>query len=105
MGVVYLIIIGAAAGFLATRLMRIEAGVVQTVLIGIAGALIGAVVIRVLLMVTGLLGGLIGAVLGSLLLIWLYQMYLGRKKAARALRFPLLTTPAQGHISTDQTRV
>ncbi|HMB14634.1 MAG TPA: GlsB/YeaQ/YmgE family stress response membrane protein [Roseovarius sp.] len=79
MGVVYLIIIGAAAGFLATRLMRIEAGVVQTVLIGIAGALIGAVVIRVLLMVTGLLGGLIGAVLGSLLLIWLYQMYLGRK--------------------------
>ncbi len=53
MGIVYLIIIGAAAGFLATRLMRIEAGVVQTVLIGIAGALIGAVVIRVLLMVTG----------------------------------------------------
>jgi uncharacterized membrane protein YeaQ/YmgE (transglycosylase-associated protein family) len=79
MGVVYLIIIGAAAGFLATRLMRIEAGVVQTVMIGIAGALIGGVVIRVLLMVTGLLGGLIGAVLGSLLLIWLYQMYLGRK--------------------------
>ena len=79
MGIVYLIIIGAAAGFLATRLMRIEAGGVQTVLIGIAGALIGAVVIRVLLMVTGLLGGLIGAVLGSLLLIWLYQMYLGRK--------------------------
>jgi uncharacterized membrane protein YeaQ/YmgE (transglycosylase-associated protein family) len=79
MGVVYLIIIGAAAGFLATRLMRIEAGVVQTVMIGIAGALIGGVVIRVLLMVTGLFGGLIGAVLGSLLLIWLYQMYLGRK--------------------------
>ncbi|GAW34470.1 putative membrane protein YeaQ/YmgE (transglycosylase-associated protein family) [Roseovarius sp. MBR-154] len=79
MGVVYLIIIGAAAGFLATRLMRIEAGVVQTVMIGIAGALIGGVVIRVLLMVTGLLGGLIGAVLGSLLLIWLYRMYLGRK--------------------------
>ncbi|MET4102615.1 putative membrane protein YeaQ/YmgE (transglycosylase-associated protein family) [Roseovarius sp. MBR-78] len=79
MGVVYLIMIGAAAGFLATRLMRIEAGVVQTVMIGIAGALIGGVVIRVLLMVTGLLGGLIGAVLGSLLLIWLYQVYLGRK--------------------------
>ncbi len=79
MGVVYLIIIGAAAGFLATRLMRIEAGVVQTVMIGIAGALIGGVVIRALLMVTGLLGGLIGAVLGSLLLIWLYQIYLGRR--------------------------
>lgn len=79
MGVVYLIIIGAAAGFLATRLMRIESGVVQTVMIGIAGALIGGVVIRALLMVTGLLAGLIGAVLGSLLLIWLYQIYLGRR--------------------------
>lgn len=79
MGVVYLIVIGAAAGFLATRLMRIEAGVVPTILIGIAGALIGGVLIRVILTVTGLLGGLIGAVLGALLLIWLYQTYLGRK--------------------------
>jgi uncharacterized membrane protein YeaQ/YmgE (transglycosylase-associated protein family) len=79
MTVVYLVIIGAAAGFLATRLMRIEAGVVQTVMIGIAGALIGGVVIRVLLMVTGLLGGLIGAVLGAMLLIWLYEVYLGRR--------------------------
>ena len=79
MGIVYLIIVGAAAGFLATRLMRIEAGVVQTVMIGIAGALIGGLVIRTLLLVTGLLGGLIGAVLGALLLIWLYQIYLGNK--------------------------
>jgi uncharacterized membrane protein YeaQ/YmgE (transglycosylase-associated protein family) len=59
--------------------MRIEAGVVQTVLIGIAGALIGGVLIRVILTVTGLLGGLIGAVLGAMLLIWLYQLYLGRR--------------------------
>jgi len=79
MSIVYLIIIGAAAGFLATRMMRIEAGVVQTVFIGIAGALIGGVLIRVILTMTGLLGGLIGAVLGAMLLIWLYQMYLGRK--------------------------
>jgi uncharacterized membrane protein YeaQ/YmgE (transglycosylase-associated protein family) len=79
MSIVYLIIIGAAAGFLATRMMRIEAGVVQTVLIGIAGALIGGVLIRVILTVTGLLGGLIGAVLGAMLLIWLYQLYLGRR--------------------------
>jgi uncharacterized membrane protein YeaQ/YmgE (transglycosylase-associated protein family) len=30
-------------------------------------------------MVTGLLGGLIGAVLGAMLLIWLYEVYLGRR--------------------------
>ncbi len=28
----------------------------------------------------GLLGGLIGAVLGALLLIWIYQTYIARKK-------------------------
>lgn len=79
MGVVYLIIVGAAAGFLATRLMRVRAGVVETVLLGIAGALIGGVLIRVILTVTGLLGGLIGAVLGAVLLIWLYRMYLEKR--------------------------
>ena len=79
MVVVWLIIIGTAAGFLATRLMRVEAGVVPTILIGIAGALIGGVLIRVILTVTGILGGLIGAVLGALLLLWLWQTYLDRK--------------------------
>ncbi|SEL95546.1 hypothetical protein SAMN05443999_11067 [Roseovarius azorensis] len=79
MAVVWLIIIGAAAGFLATRLMRVEAGVVPTILIGIAGALIGGVLIRAILTVTGILGGLIGAVLGALLLLWLWQTYLDRK--------------------------
>lgn len=41
MGLVFLLIIGTAAGFLATRVMRIEADVPTTVVIGMAGALIG----------------------------------------------------------------
>ena len=65
MPVVLLIIIGAAAGFIATRLMRIEAGIVQTVLIGIGGALIGGLAIRFLVAITGALAGLVGAVLGA----------------------------------------
>jgi len=80
MGVVYLIIIGAAAGFLATRLMRLETDIVTTIAIGIAGALIGGLVLQVLAAVLGLLGGLIGAVLGALLLIWLYQTYIAKRK-------------------------
>ncbi|KRS14178.1 GlsB/YeaQ/YmgE family stress response membrane protein [Roseovarius indicus] len=80
MSVIYLIIIGAAAGFLATRIMKIEAGILPTIGIGIAGALIGGLVLQVLLTVAGLLGGLIGAVLGALLLIWLYQTYWARRK-------------------------
>ena len=79
MGIVGLLIVGIAAGFLATRLMRVEMGVVPTILIGIAGTLIGAVVIRMVRMITGFLCGLVGAVLGAMLLVWLYQTYLGRK--------------------------
>lgn len=75
MPVVLLIIVGAAAGFIATRLMRIEAGIVQTVLIGIGGALIGGLAIRFLVAITGALAGLVGAVLGALLLIWVWQAF------------------------------
>jgi len=76
MPIIALIIIGAAAGFLATRLMRIETDVVTTVVIGMAGALIGGLVLRFLLTVMGLLAGFVGAVLGALLLVWLWQRYL-----------------------------
>ena len=76
--VIWLIIIGAAAGFLATRMMRIEADIPTTVAIGIAGALIGGFVLRALTTMLGLLSGLVGAVLGALLLIWLWQKYARR---------------------------
>ena len=75
MSVIYLIIVGAAAGFLATRLMKLETDIITTIAIGVAGALIGGLVLQILATVAGLLGGLIGAVLGALLLIWLYQTY------------------------------
>ncbi|MEP1329700.1 GlsB/YeaQ/YmgE family stress response membrane protein [Pseudophaeobacter sp.] len=78
MNIVFLIIIGAAAGFLATRLMRIEADIITTVVIGIAGALIGGLVLRTLLTVMGMMAGLVGAVLGALALIWLWQTYIKR---------------------------
>lgn len=78
MGIVALIIIGAAAGFLATRIMRIEADIPTTMLIGIVGALIGGLVLRALLTMMGALAGLVGAVLGALVVIWVWQTYLKR---------------------------
>ncbi len=78
MGFLYLVIIGAAAGFLATRLMKIETNVVTTVGIGILGAIIGGVVLRFLLAVFGIFAGFIGAILGAMLLIWLWQTYFQR---------------------------
>lgn len=75
MSLIALIIIGAAAGFLATRMMKIEANMITTVSIGVFGALVGGLVLRVLLMVTGWLAGFVGAVLGAMVLIWLWQKY------------------------------
>jgi uncharacterized membrane protein YeaQ/YmgE (transglycosylase-associated protein family) len=76
MGFVAMIIIGAAAGFLATRLLRIEADILTTMAIGIGGALIGGLLLRFLLAVTGLMAGFVGAVLGAMALIWLWQTYI-----------------------------
>ncbi|MBO9445391.1 GlsB/YeaQ/YmgE family stress response membrane protein [Ruegeria sp. R14_0] len=78
MPVIALIIIGAAAGFLATRLMRIEASIPATMLIGIIGALVGGIVLRALVTVAGWLSGFVGAVLGALLVIWIWQTYFRR---------------------------
>ena len=78
MHVIALIIIGAAAGFLATRMMKLETGIVATMAIGIAGALVGGIVLRLLLTMMGALAGFVGAVLGALLLIWLWKTYIAR---------------------------
>lgn len=73
-----IIIIGAAAGFLATRLLRIEADILTTVAIGIGGALIGGLLLRFLLLITGWMAGFVGAVLGAMALIWLWQTYIAK---------------------------
>ncbi|MEY4984899.1 MAG: hypothetical protein RIR62_3165 [Pseudomonadota bacterium] len=72
-----LLIVGAAAGFLATRLMRVQLDVVTTVALGVAGALVGWFVLRVLVAVTGWVAGFVGAVIGSLLIVWLWKKYRG----------------------------
>ncbi|MFZ1727113.1 MAG: GlsB/YeaQ/YmgE family stress response membrane protein [Albidovulum sp.] len=75
MQIIALVIIGAAAGFIATRAMKIEADVITTIAIGIFGALIGGLVLRILLAITGFAAGFVGAVLGAIALIWLWERY------------------------------
>ncbi|HEY0274697.1 MAG TPA: GlsB/YeaQ/YmgE family stress response membrane protein [Paenirhodobacter sp.] len=75
MPILALIIIGAAAGFLATRLMRIEASIPTTIAIGVIGAVIGGLTLRFLLALLGWAAGFVGAVLGALLLLWLWRLY------------------------------
>ena len=75
MMVIWLIIVGAAAGFIATRAMNLNTNVVATVAIGIGGALIGGLVLRLLLGLLGMAAGFVGAILGALVLIWIWQTY------------------------------
>lgn len=75
MGIVLMIVIGTAAGFLATRFMKLETDVPTTIAIGVGGALIGGFLLRALVMVTGWMAGFVGAVLGAMALIWLWKTY------------------------------
>jgi uncharacterized membrane protein YeaQ/YmgE (transglycosylase-associated protein family) len=73
-----IVIIGTAAGFLATRFMRVQPDVPTTVVIGVAGSAIGWVVLRFLVTVTGWVAMFAGAVIGAVLLIWLWRTYIAR---------------------------
>ena len=75
MGLILMIIVGAAAGFFATRMMRMETDIPTTVAIGVGGALIGGFVLRALITLTGWMAGFVGAVLGAFLILWLWKTY------------------------------
>lgn len=71
-----LLIIGTAAGFLATRLLRMETDILTTIAIGVGGTLVGWLLWRLIVMMAGWLGFFIPALAGSLLLVWLWQRYI-----------------------------
>jgi len=73
MQIIALIIIGAAAGLVATRLMRLQTDLLTTVGIGIIGALVGGFVLRFLVIIGGWLAGFVGAVVASMFIIWVWQ--------------------------------
>lgn len=75
MSFILLAIVGVAAGFLATRLLKIEADIPTTAAIGVFGALIGGLLLRTLVMMMGWLAGFVGATLGALVLAYVYKRY------------------------------
>lgn len=79
MAVALLIIVGAAAGFIATRLMRVDTNVVVTVAVGVLGALIGGLLLRALVTVSAVAFGFVGAVLGAVFLIWFWQTFVQKR--------------------------
>lgn len=75
MSVLFLIIIGVAAGFIASKVMKTNLSLIETIAIGVLGAIIGGLVLRGLIAAGSLIFGLVGAVVGACILIWLYQRY------------------------------
>jgi uncharacterized membrane protein YeaQ/YmgE (transglycosylase-associated protein family) len=81
------IILGIVAGFLGRLLMpgKDPMGFFATVLLGLAGSVIGFLIFTELLGIGDNdvfdLGGLIGAIIGVMILLGLYRAYLGRRES------------------------
>lgn len=79
MPIVLLIVIGALAGVFATRLMRMNTDLPTAMVIGVLGAVVGGLGFRFLMTSAGWIGGFVLALLGSLVLLWLYQLWQGKR--------------------------
>jgi uncharacterized membrane protein YeaQ/YmgE (transglycosylase-associated protein family) len=78
MSIIWMIIVGLVAGALAKLIMpgRDPGGIIVTILLGIAGALLGGFLFggrdgRV---------GIIGSVVGALILLAVYRLVIGRRR-------------------------
>ena len=82
------LVLGAVAGFIARALLpgKQEMGLVLTVLLGLAGAFAGFLIFTELLGIGDEekfdLGGLIGAIIGAMLLLFLYERFVGDRGSA-----------------------
>jgi uncharacterized membrane protein YeaQ/YmgE (transglycosylase-associated protein family) len=75
MELVYALLLGAAAGWIAGQIMKGGGfGVVGNIIVGILGGLLGGIIFGALgLAAYGLIGRLICAVLGAVALLWLLR--------------------------------
>jgi uncharacterized membrane protein YeaQ/YmgE (transglycosylase-associated protein family) len=80
------LILGLLAGVIAKAIMpgRDPGGIIVTILLGLAGSLIGYWIFRAI----GIgdddkfdLGGLVGAIIGTLILLWLYRRFVADRAA------------------------
>ncbi len=77
MELLYIILIGLVAGFLAGKIMKGSGfGILLNILLGIAGAFIGSWLLGVLgITWGGLIGELVTAVIGAVVIIWVASLF------------------------------
>lgn len=71
--ILFLVLVGTAAGLLATRLMRIRTDLLTPVVLGIIGAGLGWLVLRFVLALSGYALLAIAATAGAVGVIWLWN--------------------------------
>jgi len=76
MGLIWMLLIGALAGFLAGKIMKGSGfGVLGNIVVGIVGAILGGFLFSIVgLAAYGLIGQLIMAVIGACVLLWIVGM-------------------------------
>jgi len=78
-GIILLAVIGAVAGYVATRLMKVDTDLPTAMGIGVLGALLGGLGLRLLLTVGGWFVTFVLALVGSMALIWIWQQVTRRR--------------------------
>ena len=78
LGMIYFLIIGLVAGYIASRLMGVDStDVGKNLVTGIIGSFVGGFVGRFIgLASTNLLGSIILAVIGACISIWVYRKFI-----------------------------
>jgi len=73
---IWLLVVGVAVGFLASRILKVNLDTPSTIALGVLGAIIGGVVLRALVVLAGAGAGIVGALLGALVLIWAWKCWI-----------------------------
>ena len=72
MGLIWGLILGAIAGFIASRIMNEKSGTLKNIRLGVGGGFVGGLVFSLLgLSANGLIGSLIVSTVGACICIWL----------------------------------
>ena len=76
MELLYFVLVGAVAGFLAGKVMKMESSLVMTIVLGVVGGLVGGWGLGFLgiSLGAGMIGEIIVAAIGAVVLIWVYKM-------------------------------
>lgn len=81
-GILMWIIIGLVAGGIAKLIMpgKDPGGFIVTILLGIAGSILGGWLGSMVFATGGGAAGLIGSIIGALILLGLYRLFIGRRR-------------------------